>query len=115
MTKIIWIIAIRCSNCGKQTGLSMDDMNTNYKDIVTVFLMNILLHHAGMLWIIETHGQLKYYMEKHNPDLITCGPCYTTHIWKKIHGTVFESFIDNAKTDRCNLKCYTCAHEKQQP
>ena len=25
------IIAIRCSNCGKETGLSMDNMNTKYK------------------------------------------------------------------------------------
>ena len=28
-------IPIRCSNCGKQTGSSMDDINTKYKDIIT--------------------------------------------------------------------------------
>ena len=28
-------IAIRCGNCGKETGLSMDNMNTKYKDIFT--------------------------------------------------------------------------------
>ena len=28
-------IAIRCSNCGKETGLSMKNMNINYKDIIT--------------------------------------------------------------------------------
>ena len=34
------IIAIRCSNGEKETGLYMNNMNTNYKDIVTVFVFN---------------------------------------------------------------------------
>ena len=29
------IIAIRCISYGKETGLSMNNMNTNYKDIIT--------------------------------------------------------------------------------
>ena len=46
-------IAIRCSNCGKQTDSSMDDMNTKYQDITTSFVLNIVLHHIGMSWIIK--------------------------------------------------------------
>ena len=46
-------IAIRCSNCGKETGLYMDSMNTKYKDIITSFLLNTLLHHVGISWIIN--------------------------------------------------------------
>ena len=46
-------IAIRCSNCGKETGLSMGDMNTKYKDIITSFVLNTVLHHFGMSWIIK--------------------------------------------------------------
>ena len=42
------IIDIRCSTCGKETGLSINNMNTNYKDIITSFVLNILLHHVGM-------------------------------------------------------------------
>ena len=49
------IIAIRFINCGKQTGLYMDNMNTKYKDIVTKFVLNTLLHHFGISWIIETY------------------------------------------------------------
>ena len=41
------IIAIRCSNCRKETGLSMDNMNTKYKNIVTVFVLNNFLHHVA--------------------------------------------------------------------
>ena len=68
------IIAIRCSNCGKQTGLYMYNINTNYKDIVTVFVLNTVLHHVDMPSIIETQKELKYDMDKHNPYWITGGP-----------------------------------------
>ena len=68
------IIAIRCINCGKERGLSMNNINTNYKDIITSFLLNTLLHHVGMSWIIETHEKLKYDTDKHNKYWITGGP-----------------------------------------
>ena len=32
---IVEIIAIRCSNCGKEIGLSMKNMSTNYIDLIT--------------------------------------------------------------------------------
>ena len=44
----------------------MDNMNTIYQDIITLFVLNTVLHHVGMLWIIATHEQLKYYIDKHN-------------------------------------------------
>ena len=46
-------VAIRCTNCGKETGLSMKNMNTNYNDMVPKFLLNKMLHHVGMSWMIE--------------------------------------------------------------
>ena len=78
----VLIIGIRCSNCGKETGLSMDNMNTNYKDIVTLSVLNKLLHRIGMAWIIETHEQLKYDMGGNNPGWITGSPWYNTYICK---------------------------------
>ena len=39
-------------------------------------------------------------MDKHIQNLITCGTWHNTYICKKIHGTVFEEFIRNEKTDR---------------
>ena len=78
------VIAMRCINCGKEKGLSMNNMNTKYKYIITSFLLNTLLHHVVMSWIIETHNQLKYDMDKNNPNWITVGPWYNTSICKKI-------------------------------
>ena len=51
----------------------MNNMKTNYKDIITSFVLNTLLHHVGMSWVVESNEQLKYYMEKHNPDWIKGG------------------------------------------
>ena len=42
------VIAIRFINCGRETGLSMNNMNTNYKGIITLFVLNSLLHHVGI-------------------------------------------------------------------
>ena len=65
-----------------------------------------------MLWIIETHEQLKYDTDKHNSYWMTGVPLYNTYICKKLHGNVFEGLIRNAITDRYNIMCAIDAHEK---
>ena len=59
-------IAIRCSNCGKETMIDLDMLNTTYQDIITTFVLNTMLHNVVMLWIIETHEQLQNDMDKQN-------------------------------------------------
>ena len=54
-------------------------------------------------------------MYKHNSYQITGGSWYKTSICKKLHETVFEYFIRNARTYRYNLMCYIDAHDKHQP
>ena len=66
-------------------------------------------------WIFETNQQLEYDIDKHNPDWITYGPWYTTSICTKLHRTVFEKYIINARTERYDLMCYIYVYEKQQP
>ena len=63
--------------------ISMDKMNTTYQYIITLSVLNKMLHHVDTLWIIETHEQLKYDMDKHNSDWMTGGPWYNTYICKK--------------------------------
>ena len=48
-------VDIGCSNCEKETSLYIKNMNTNYKDIISSFVLNAVLHHVGMSWIVETH------------------------------------------------------------
>ena len=61
-------ISIRCSNCGKETGLSMKNINTNYKDIITSFVLNTVLHNVAMSWIIKSKKHLEYDVCKNNSD-----------------------------------------------
>ena len=42
--------------------ISMDEINTPYQYIITSFVFNTVLHHVGMLWIIETNQQFEYDM-----------------------------------------------------
>ena len=39
-------------------------------------------------------------MSENNPDWLNKGPWYNTAVCSKLHGTVFEEFIRNARTDR---------------
>ena len=48
-------VAMRCSNCGKETIIDVDNMNTTHQDIIKTFILNNMLQHVDMLWIIETH------------------------------------------------------------
>ena len=51
-------IAIKCSNCVKENILSMKNINTNYKYIITSFVLNAVLHHVVVQWTIETKQHL---------------------------------------------------------
>ena len=43
---VLYDIVIRCINCRKTTGLSVE--NYNYKDIITKSVLNSVLHHVSM-------------------------------------------------------------------
>ena len=41
----------------------VDFLDTTYQEIITTFVLNKMLHHVGILWIIENNEDLKYDME----------------------------------------------------
>ena len=47
--------------------IDVENLNTTYQDIITTFSLNKMLHHVGMLWIIENLEQLKCDMDIKNP------------------------------------------------
>ena len=80
------------------------------------FLLNAILHHVGMLWIISSNKGLKYEIyENNHQDWLNKGPWYNTSICLNLHGSMFEDFITHARTDRYNLMCSLVAHDKMQP
>ena len=71
-----------------------------------------MLHHVGMLWIIENNEELKYYMDIKNSDWLTDGPWYNTYICNKLHGKLFEGFIINPSMFK--IKCWWNPREDYQ-
>ena len=57
---------------------------------------------------------MEYEIKENNHDWLNKGPWYNTAICFKFHGTVFEYFIRNARTDRCYHMCSITAHYRQQ-
>ena len=46
-------VSLKCINCEKETGLkSKTGVEEFYDKIITPFVMNAMLHHVGMSWII---------------------------------------------------------------
>ena len=57
--------------------IDVDFLDTTYQEIITTFVLNTMLHHVGMLWIIENHEELKYDMDIQDSYWLTGGPWYT--------------------------------------
>ena len=91
----------------------MDNFNTTHQDIITTFVLNTMLNHFGMLFIIEKHEKLQYDMDKHILEWMTGVPWYNTSICKKLHEKVFGVFIRNSRTDSYNIMCSIDANEKE--
>ena len=87
-------------------------MNTTYQDIIPIFLLNTMLHHVGMLWIIENNEQLQYDMDEQILEWIIGGPWYNTSICKELRGKMFKVFIRKTRTDIYHIMCSIDAHEK---
>ena len=108
------IIAIRCINFNKETCLYL--RKSKIEEMITKIMLNEVLHHVDMLWIICSNKDMLYGIDKSNhPDWLNKGPWYNTYICSKLHGKMFGGFITNARTDRYNLMCSIVAHDKKQP
>ena len=110
----VQIIAIRGINCEKETGLYLG--NSKIKKMIPKFVLNAILHHVGMSWIICPNKEMKYeFDESNHPDWLNKSPWYNTYICSKLHGKLSEDFITHAITDRYNLMFYIVAHDKKKP
>ena len=107
------IITIRCINCKKETGLYL--INSTFEEIITKFVLNAILHHVGMSWIICSNKEMKYEIDEINHQYwLNKGPWYNTDICSKLYGEMFEAFITHTITDRYYLLCSIVSHDKKQ-
>ena len=106
-------IGIRCINCKKETGLYLG--TSTLEEMITKFVLNAILHHVGMLWIICSNEEMKYKIDKINhKNWLNKVPWYNTAIYSRLYVSLFEEFITHARNDRYNLLCYLVAHDKNK-
>ena len=86
------VIAIRYINFKKETGLY--SQNSTFEEMITKFVLNAILHHVGMSWIICPNNEMFYEIEENkHPNWFNTGHWYNTAIYSKLHGKLFEHFI----------------------
>ena len=73
-----------------------------------------MLHHVGMLWIIETNQYLEYYMDKHNSDWMTGGTWYNTSICKKYTEPCLKNSLEIQELTYI-ISCVLLIHTKTNP
>ena len=49
---ILKILYLKCINCKRETGLYLKIDSLIFDEIITKFVLNEILHHVGMSWII---------------------------------------------------------------
>ena len=58
------VVSLRCINCKRETGLFLK--NNTFDETFTKFVLNAILHHVGMSWIISSNKEMKYEMDENN-------------------------------------------------
>ena len=59
------VLYIKCINYKTERGLDSETSFTwVYDEIVTKVLLNAILHHVGMSWIISSNREMEYEMNK---------------------------------------------------
>ena len=113
----LYIVSLKCISCKRETGLDSEtSFSWVFDEVITKFVLNEILHHVGMSWIISSNKEMKYEMDENNHQYwLDKGPWYNTSICPKLHGSMFEDFIAQAITDRYNIMCSLVAHDKLQP
>ena len=72
-----------------------------------------MLHHVGMSWTISSNREMEYEInETNNKYWLNKGPWYNISICYKLHGSRFEDFITQARTDQYNLMCSLVDHDR---
>ena len=65
---ILDVVYLDCINCKIETGLYLKINSLVFDEIITKFVLNAILHHVGMSWIIRSNKEMKYDMDQNNHE-----------------------------------------------
>ena len=79
------VLSIKCTNCKRETCLYLEtNLTWVYDEIFTKFVLNEMLHHVGMSWMISSNQEMEYETnETDHQDYLNKGPWYNTSICSK--------------------------------
>ena len=76
-------------------------------------MLNEILNHVVMSWIITYNDEMKYEMDQNDHQYwLNKVHWYNTDICSRLHGSLFEYFITHARTDKYNLMCSLVEYDK---
>ena len=52
------VVSLRCINCKTETGLFLK--NNPFDEMITKFVLNAILHHVSMSWIIRPTKEMNF-------------------------------------------------------
>ena len=107
-------MSFKCINCKIETGLDPEtSFSWVFDEVINKFVLNEILYHVGMSWIISSSQEMNYEMDENNHQYwLNKGPWYNTPIFLKLYGSRFEDFITQVRADIYNLMCYLVAYDK---
>ena len=73
----LYKVGLKCINCKKETGLSAETgFEEFYYEFITQFVLNAMLHHVGMSWIIISKKEMDYdnFTNRKNLNWFDTGP-----------------------------------------
>ena len=89
-------VSLKFIHCKRETGLDRETSFTwVYDEIITKFVLNAILHHVDMSWIISSNQEMEYEMntKRNHLDWLNKGPWYNRNICSKLLGIRLEDFI----------------------
>ena len=116
--KYLDTLSLKRINCKRETCLDPETTFTwVYDEIITKCVLNEMLHHVGMSWIITPNQEREYDIntKNNNLDWSNKGPWYNKNICSKLDGIKFEDFITKARIEQYNIMCSLVAHDRLEP
>ena len=70
------VVSIKCINCKRGKGLNPEtSFYWVFDGVITKFVLNAILHHVAISWIISPNQEMNYEMEDNNhQNLLNKGP-----------------------------------------
>ena len=82
------VVSLNCIDCKKETGLNSETHFTwVYDQVITKLVLNAMLHHVGISWIISSNHKMDYdkYANSNHLDWFNKVPWYNKNICSKLH------------------------------